>query len=128
MTIRIVRLGSPRVRGEGSRLGTVRRPPRGVPKTRYRDENWYDVWLPNLAPSEELRTSYLESTSPNRRATFERQYRNEMKRPEARHILDALAELSHSANFSVGCYCEEETECHRSILRELFRERGARIE
>ncbi len=128
MTIRVVRLGSPRVRGEGVRLGTVRRPPRGVPKSRFKEENWYDVWLPNLAPSDALRKTFLASALPNRRRAFEQKYRAEMKRPEATHVLDALAELSHAADFSVGCYCEDESECHRSILRELLRDRGAKVE
>ena len=127
MAIRIVRLGTDRARGEGVRFGTVRRPPRGVPKARFKTDNWYDVWLPALSPSESTRTSFMRSTAPGRWTAFVRRYRSEMKRPEASQLLDALAELSHTTNFSVGCYCEDETQCHRSILREILAERGAKI-
>jgi uncharacterized protein YeaO (DUF488 family) len=128
MAIRIVRLGTPRVPGEGTRLGTVRRPPRGVPKARFAKDDWYDVWLPNLSPSDELRSFAVHAPhTPQAWKLFTRKYRAEMKKPEAAHVLDALAALSHTADFSVGCYCEDESYCHRSILRELFRERGARV-
>jgi uncharacterized protein YeaO (DUF488 family) len=127
MTIRIVQLGTPRARGEGIRLGTVRRPPRGVPRTEYASEDWYDVWLPNLAPSQELVKAAQSSTSASSWKTFVRRYRAEMNRPEASHLLDVLAALSHSADFSVGCYCENEGHCHRSVLRELLGQRGAAI-
>lgn len=127
MAITIVRLGSPRNAEEGLRIGTVRRPPRGVPKQRYSPENWYDVWLPNLSPSPELMTSGRAAESPKEWSAFARSFRAEMKRPDAAHLLDTLAALSHTADFSVGCYCEEESRCHRSILRELLEARGAKI-
>lgn len=127
MTVRIVQLGTPRAPGEGIRLGTVRRPPRGVPRTEFATGDWYDVWLPNLAPSEALVKAALASTSASSWNAFARRYRAEMKRPEASHLLDALAALSHSANFSVGCYCEDGAHCHRSLLRELLAERGAAL-
>ncbi|MGZ5493337.1 MAG: DUF488 domain-containing protein [Thermoanaerobaculia bacterium] len=127
MTIRIVQLGSPRTRGEGVRLGTVRRPPRGIPRTRYATEDWYDVWLPNLAPSQELVNAARASTSASSWNTFVRRFKAEMNRPEASHILDTLAALSHSANFSVGCYCADEAHCHRSLLRELLAQRNAKL-
>ena len=127
MSIRVVRLGSERAKGEGLRLGTVRRPPRGVPKERHAAENWYDVWLPNLAPSAELvKEAQAATTAPEWRA-FERKYRAEMARPETAKVLDLLAALSHQTNFSVGCYCEDESHCHRSVLREILRERGAAL-
>ncbi|HEX7707762.1 MAG TPA: DUF488 family protein [Thermoanaerobaculia bacterium] len=124
MAIRIVRLGSERKRGEGIRFGTVRRPPRGVPKARHSKENWYDTWLPMLSPSAELMKSARGGTAWN---TFTRRFHAEMKRPDAAHLLNALAALSHQTNFSVGCYCEDEEHCHRGILRELLEERGAAI-
>jgi uncharacterized protein YeaO (DUF488 family) len=127
MAVRIVRLGSPRERGEGPRLGTVRRPPRGVPKAEYASRDFYDVWLPNLAPSETLLKSARQADDERSWKTFARRFRAEMKRPEASRVLDALAALSHGAAFSVGCYCPDEARCHRSILRELLAERGARI-
>jgi uncharacterized protein YeaO (DUF488 family) len=127
MPIRIVQLGSPRHANEGVRLGTVRRPPRGVPKSRYAADDWYDVWLPNLAPTAELVKAAQSSTSAKSWDTFARKFRSEMKRPEASHLLDALAALSHGANFSVGCYCAEEAQCHRSLLRELLVARGAAL-
>lgn len=127
MPIRIVRLGTPRARGEGVRLGTVRRPPRGVPKNRYAADDWYDVWLPNLSPSAELVKAGLAATSSKSWETFVRRFRAEMKRPEASHLLDALAALSHSSSFSMGCYCAEESQCHRSVLRALLEERGAAL-
>jgi len=127
MSIRIVRLGTPRTRNEGTRLGTVRRPPRGVPKTRFASENWYDVWFPTLAPSEAAFKLGRAAETPRAWAVFAKRYRAEMNEPAARHALDVLAALSHAANFSVGCYCENEERCHRSILRALLAERGAAI-
>lgn len=125
MSIRVVRLGSPRGRGEGLRIGTVRRPPRAVPKNEFVSSNWYDVWLPNLAPSAELVKQALAVRSEREWAQFVRRYRAEMAGQS--RILDLLAALSITADFSVGCYCEDETRCHRSVLRELLRERDARI-
>jgi uncharacterized protein YeaO (DUF488 family) len=127
MSIRVVRLGSPRAKSEGLRIGTVRRPPRGVPKSEYASRNFYDVWFPNLSPSETL----LRNTNPNDDKswkTFKRLFLAEMKVPEARRSLDLLAALSHQTNLSVGCYCEDESRCHRSILRELLEQRGAHLE
>jgi uncharacterized protein YeaO (DUF488 family) len=125
MSITVVRLGSPRGPDEGLRIGTVRRPPRGVPKTRFAALDYYDVWLPEVAPSQELVTLALRSRDAKAWNTVERRYRAEMKRPEASRLLDLLAALSHQTNFSVGCYCENEERCHRSILRDLVAERGA---
>jgi uncharacterized protein YeaO (DUF488 family) len=128
MPIRIVRLGSPRSPGEGLRIGTVRRPPRGVPKKDFAARDFYDVWLPNLAPSEELlKAGQAARDDPARWKTFVRRYRAEMKRPEASRVLDLLAALSHESSFSVGCYCADEDRCHRSVLRELLAERGASL-
>ncbi|MEW5881666.1 MAG: DUF488 family protein [Pseudomonadota bacterium] len=127
MAIRVVRLGSPRAAGEGVRIGTVRRPPRGVPKDEYAKRDLYDVWLPNLAPSEELLKRGQAASDERAWRGFAARYRAEMKRPEASRVLDVLPALSHSADFSVGCYCENEARCHRSILRELLAERGAAI-
>ena len=130
MAIRVVRLGSPRARGEGVRIGTVRRPPRGVPKSEYARRDLYDVWLPNLAPSEPLlKSAQAAVAAGDQRAwkSFERRYRAEMKTPDNRALLDTLAALSHAADFSVGCYCAEEARCHRSALRELLLERGAAV-
>ncbi|MGH9458238.1 MAG: DUF488 domain-containing protein [Thermoanaerobaculia bacterium] len=127
MSIRIVRLGTPRTRGEGPRLGTVRRPPRGVPKTEYAARDFYDVWLPNLAPSQALVSEAQAADSPKAWEKFRRKYRAEMNRPEAAHVLETLATLSHATDFSVGCYCEDENRCHRSVLRELLIEHGARV-
>ena len=127
MSIRIVRLGSDRASREGLRIGTVRRPPRGVPKERYASENWYDVWLPNLAPSAELVKRALGASTPHAFQSFARKYRAEMARPENRRVLELLAALSHHANFAVGCYCEDENRCHRSVLRELLAECGAEV-
>ena len=126
MPIRIVRLGSPRARGEGVRLGTVRRPPRGVPKSRYAPDDWYDVWLPELAPSQSL-VAFAQERGSEDWPRFEKRYRAEMRRPAAARLLQLLAALSQHTSFSVGCYCEDEQRCHRSILRELLREQGARI-
>ena len=125
MSIRIVRLGSPRDPDEGTRLGTVRRPPRGVPKSEYASRDFYDVWFPNLAPSEELLKQALAAESDRDWKAFARRYRAEMKKPETAKILDVLATLSHQTDFSVGCYCRDESRCHRSILRELLAERDA---
>ena len=125
MSIRIVRLGSPRDPDEGTRLGTVRRPPRGVPKSEYASRDFYDVWFPNLAPSEELLKQALAAESDRDWKAFARRYRAEMKKPETAKILDVLAALSHQTDFSVGCYCRDESRCHRSILRELLAERDA---
>jgi len=127
MAVRIVRLGAPREPGEGLRIGTVRRPPRGVPKERYAADDWYDVWLPNLSHSPELVKEALASDSAKEWAAFVRKFKAEMRRPEPSHLLDLLAALSHTANLSVGCYCEDEARCHRSVLRELLAERGASI-
>lgn len=128
MSIRIVRLGSPRAPGEGVRLGTVRRPPRGVAKADFARRDYYDVWLPNLAPSAELVAQALAAESDKEWAAFRRRYEAEMKQPDASHLLDALAALSHQSAFSVGCYCEDERRCHRSLLRGLLAARGAAIE
>ena len=128
MTIRIVRLGNNRSRGEGLRLGTVRRPPRGIPKSEFASQNWYDVWLPNIAPTSELMKLGKNAKSDKEWAVFVRKYRAEMADPEKRRILDLLAALSHDTNLSVGCYCKNEVRCHRSVLRELLAERGAKLE
>ena len=128
MSLRIVRLGTPRARGEGPRIGTVRRPPRGVPKSKFASGNWYDVWFPTLAPSAEAVKSALSSTTPAQWARFTKRYRSEMAKPEAKHALDLLAALSKETNLSVGCYCEDEDRCHRSILRGLLVEHGAHVE
>lgn len=125
MPISVVRLGTPRRSNEGLRIGTVRRPPRGVPKTEFAERDFYDVWLPSLAPSQELVTLALRSHDSRSWQTFVRRYRAEMKEPEAARVLDLLAALSHQTSFSVGCYCEHEERCHRSVLRELLAERGA---
>ena len=128
MPLHVVRLGSPRLPREGTRIGTVRRPPRGVPKSRFSSDNWYDVWFPNLAPSVETMRLGLRAETPAEWAAFARQYKAEMSAPEASHAIELLAVLSHSANFSVGCYCEREDRCHRSILKQLLLDRGARVE
>ena len=128
MGIRIVRLGSPRAKGEGLRLGTVRRPPRGVPKAEFASRDFYDVWLPELAPSEQLvKVAQQAGAKPAAWQSFVRRYRNEMRRPGASHILDLLAGLSHSTDLAVGCYCADENRCHRSVLRVLLAERGAQL-
>lgn len=127
MSIRIVRLGSARADGEGVRIGTVRRPPRGVPKSEYASRNIYDVWLPNLAPSEDLLKRGQSASDARSWKQFVRAYRQEMARPEAARVLDTLAALSHSTDFAVGCYCPDESRCHRSVLRALFEQRGAAI-
>lgn len=125
MSVRVVRLGSPRHPDEGIRIGTVRRPPRGVPKEEHASRDFYDVWYPNLAPSLETMKLGRAAESENEWKAFIRKYRAEMKTPDARHGLDLLAAFSRSTNFSVGCYCESEDRCHRSILGELLLEHGA---
>lgn len=127
MAIGVVRLGSPRTPSEGLRLGTVRRPPRGVPKAEFATRDFYDVWLPTLAPSQELVTLALQSQDERTWKAFERRYRAEMNKPEAARVLDLLAALSRQTNLAVGCYCEDEERCHRSILKQLLAERGAEI-
>lgn len=130
MSIRIVRLGTPRAPDEGLRVGTVRRPPRGVPKTEFASQDWYDVWYPNLAPSVETMKQAQEAQkeeSPTQWNAFVRKFKSEMAEPDASRSLDLLAALSHGASLSVGCYCEDESRCHRSVLRSLLAERGAKI-
>jgi len=125
MTLRVVRLGTPRDPDEGLRVGTVRRPPRGVPKTEFASRDYYDSWLPELAPSADLVAFARSAETDAQWATFTRRYREEMASPSARHLLDLLAALSHTT--SLGCYCEDETRCHRSVLRDLLAERGAEL-
>jgi uncharacterized protein YeaO (DUF488 family) len=127
MSVRVIRLGTPRVPGEGLRIGTVRRPPRGVPKSEFSRRNWYDVWFPNLAPSAEAVRLGLRAQSAAEWAAYVRKYRAEMRAPAAAHDLALLAALSHTADFSVGCYCAREDRCHRSILKQLLVERGAKV-
>jgi uncharacterized protein YeaO (DUF488 family) len=130
MTVRIVRLGTPRVTGEGPRIGTVRRPPRGVPASEFASQNWYDVWYPNLAPSVEtmkMAQAAQASGVPAQWAAFGRKFKSEMAEADASRSLDLLAALSHQTALSVGCYCEDEARCHRSVLRELLAARGAAI-
>ncbi len=127
MPIRVVRLGTRRAAGEGLRLGTVRRPPRGVPKARFAKDDWYDLWLPDLAPSEPLVKQALRASSDREWRAFVKKYRNEMAAPEKARLIDLLAALSRSSSFSVGCYCEDENRCHRSVLRMLLRERGGKL-
>ncbi len=128
MVVRVVRLGTPRLENEGLRIGTVRRPPRGVPKTEFARQNWYDVWFPNLAPSVEAIKLGQEATTPAQWSVFVRKYRAEMATPENSHSIALLAALSQNSNFSVGCYCEREEHCHRSVLRELLASAGAQLE
>ncbi len=128
MTLRVVRLGTPRLPGEGLRIGTVRRPPRGVPRGRFAPDDWYDVWFPVLAPSAEAVKAAQAASTPAEWSAFERRYRAEMGESAARQALDLIAALSHGSDLSVGCYCEDETRCHRSILRALLVERGARVD
>ncbi|MCG2593237.1 DUF488 family protein [Ramlibacter sp. XY19] len=127
MPVHIVQLGSPRSPGEGLRLGTVRRPPRGVPKADFAKRDFYDVWLPNLAPSADLVSLGLDAVSEKEWNVFVRKYKAEMKQPDANHLLDLLAAMSQQSNFAVGCYCQDEARCHRSVLRELLAERGAKV-
>jgi uncharacterized protein YeaO (DUF488 family) len=128
MTVRIVRLGTERSKEEGLRIGTVRRPPRGVPKSKHASQNWYDVWLPNVAPTPELMKLGRAAESDKDWTAFVKKFRAEMADSEKSKILDLLAALSHNTDFSVGCYCENEARCHRSILRELLDERGAKLD
>ena len=125
MAVSVVRLGSRRAKDEGTRIGTVRRPPRGVPKSDFAKRDFYDVWLPDLAPSDALVRQGLAAEDDRAWAAFVRKYRAEMKRPEAARLLTLLAALSQTSNFSVGCYCEDEARCHRSVLRELLADHGA---
>ena len=127
MPIRIVRLGTPRARDEGTRIGTVRRPPRGVPKEQFAAQDWYDVWYPNLAPSNDTVKMAQAAATPQEWAAFERRYRAEMAQPEHAHAIALLAALSQQTNFSVGCYCEHESHCHRGVLRELLAGQGAAL-
>ena len=127
MSIRIVKLGSPREAGEGIRIGTVRRPPRGVPKSEYAKRDFYDVWLPNLSPSQELMKEGKTASDEASWAIFKKRFRSQVNKSETGKVLDLLAALSHQTNFSLGCYCEDENRCHRSVLRELLLERGARL-
>lgn len=127
MTLRIVQLGSPRRPSEGLRIGTVRRPPRGVPRTRYSSDDWYDVWLPELAPSAAAVKRALAAETRAEWKAFVQRYRREMSQPDKVRLLKLLAALSHDANLSVGCYCEDESRCHRSVLRDLLQENGARL-
>jgi uncharacterized protein YeaO (DUF488 family) len=127
MTVRIVQLGTRREPGEGLRLGTVRRPPRGVPKADFARRDFYDVWLPNLSPSAELVAEGLSAEDEKQWKQFTRKFRAEMAQPDASRVLDLLAAMSHQSNFSVGCYCDDEARCHRGVLRELLAQRGADI-
>jgi uncharacterized protein YeaO (DUF488 family) len=127
MPIRIVQLGSPRRPHEGVRIGTVRRPPRGVSKENYAKDDWYDVWYPELSPTAQLMALGKSSRSESEWDSFVRQFRKQMSEPAASRTLDLLAALSRNANFSLGCYCEQEDRCHRSVLRRLLEERGARM-
>lgn len=127
MAVRIVRLGSPRAADEGLRIGTVRRPPRGVPKAEFGTQDWYDLWFPNLAPSVETMKLGQQATTPAQWQAFVRRYRAEMAEPEHAHAIALLAALSKQTDFSVGCYCEHESRCHRSVLRELLAEQGAAL-
>ena len=127
MSVRVVRLGTPRLPNEGTRIGTVRRPPRGVSKAEFARQNWYDVWFPNLAPSEALLSRGRRAETDREWRAFARAYRAEMARPDASRALDLFAALSHQTDFSVGCYCEDESHCHRAFLRELLKARGAKI-
>jgi uncharacterized protein YeaO (DUF488 family) len=127
MAVHVVRLGSPRTPGEGTRFGTVRRPPRGVAKDRFASEDWYDVWLPVLAPSAGLMAEGRAATTDAEWRRFSRRYEKEMAASDPAGVVDALARLSHTADFAVGCYCEDESRCHRSVLRRLLAERGAEL-
>jgi uncharacterized protein YeaO (DUF488 family) len=127
VSVFIVRLGTPRRRGEGLWLGTVRRPPRGVAKQDFAKLDYYDVWFPNLSPTPELVHEALAAKNERELSTFRRKFRREMSAPDRSRELDLLAALSHHTNFAIGCYCEDESRCHRSVLRELLRERGADV-
>ncbi len=128
MSVRVVRLGSERRRGEGLRIGTVRRLPRGVPKERFAADDWYDLWLPQLAPSADLVKKGRAAVSDSEWRAFARRYEAEMREPDNARLIALLAALSHGTDFSVGCYCEDEGRCHRSILCQLLAERGASVE
>ena len=128
MTVRVVRLGTARIRGEGIRIGTVRHPPRGVPKSEHAAQNWYDVWFPELAPSARAVKLAQAAETERQWAAFVRRYRTELAAPEKIRILNLLAALSRQSDFSVGCYCADESRCHRSVLRTLLKERGAQVE
>ena len=127
MSVRIVRLGSPRARDEGVRIGTVRRPPRGVPKNEFASRDYYDIWMPLLSPAAELMAQAKAASTQAKWDSFLRKFRAQMSRDDSARLLDLLALFSGTANFSVGCYCEDESRCHRSVLRELLKERGAAI-
>jgi uncharacterized protein YeaO (DUF488 family) len=127
MAVRVVRLGSPRTEGEGTRIGTVRRPPRGVPKAEFASQDWYDVWYPNLSPSVETMKLGQAASTPAQWQVFAKKYRSEMRVLENSRTIEVLAVLSRHSNFSVGCYCEEEARCHRSVLRELLAAAGADV-
>lgn len=127
MSIRIVRLGTPRSPAEGLRIGTVRRPPRGVPKSEFARRDFYDAWLPTVAPSQEAMDLAHAATTPAHWRAFFRRYRSEMKRPDAAHAIALLAALSQDTDFSVGCYCADEAHCHRHALRALLLEAGAKV-
>lgn len=127
MAIRVVRLGSPRAKDEGVRIGTVRRPPRGVPKSEFASQDWYDVWYPDLSPSTETVKLGQATSTPAQWQAFARKYRSEMAKPENSRTIALLAALSHQGNFSVGCYCQDEAHCHRSVLRELLAAAGAEV-
>ena len=127
MVVRVVRLGSARVAGEGTRIGTVRRPPRGVPKADFAAQDWYDVWFPNLAPSVETMKVGQQAKTPAQWAAFARKYRAEMATPDSSHAIELLAALSRQTDFSLGCYCENEAHCHRSVLRALLLEKGPEV-
>jgi uncharacterized protein YeaO (DUF488 family) len=128
MTIHIVRLGTERLPHEGIRIGTVRRPPRGVPKSEYASQNWYDVWFPNLSPSPELIKTAQNARTEKEWKAFLQKFRTEIAKPDNSHTLDLLAALSHQSDFSIGCYCADEQHCHRSMLRALLLERGAKVD
>jgi uncharacterized protein YeaO (DUF488 family) len=127
MTLRIVRLGTPRLPGEGLRIGTVRRPPRGVPRAAFARDDWFDLWYPELAPSAALVRQAQQAKTDAQWLRFAARYRREMAQPAARRTLELLAALLHRANFSVGCYCEDESRCHRSVLRALLVQHGAKL-
>jgi uncharacterized protein YeaO (DUF488 family) len=127
MAVSIIQLGAPRRRGEGLRIGTVRRPPRGVSKDRYAQDNWYDVWYPELSPAPELMAQGKASQSDSEWTAFVRQFRKQMSEPALSRTLDLLSALSHDVNFSLGCYCDQEERCHRSVLRAMLKERGAKF-
>ncbi len=127
MSLRIVRLGTERLENEGLRIGTVRRPPRGVPKSEFASQNWYDVWLPEAAPTPELMQLARAAESEQEWQVFAKKFRAEMNAPERSRLLDLLAALSHRTDLSIGCYCENESRCHRSLLRQLLEERGAKL-